>query len=337
MNTSSCHNHEEKAMNRSPKHSVLKVTITTALVSAFAVAAIAEETSSYGSLRIGSGPDGKVYQLLVQDMRSVCGNQVQITNVPSAGGIPNLMKLSANEVELGIVQLDTLLALGKDGDENIQNFQAVMPLHTNLLHIVSLRSGYTVGELSDSILPWNRKDTREIRRVDKFSELKGLTVAAVGSTILLGQRLNTLFGYGMRLVKAENDDEAVKWLKEGRVHAYFTDGGWPLPSIARYKSDSGLQMVNFDLPTPDKFLIVKRNYENLGAFKIQFLGSPNLLVTRPFKPNGEIGRKVASLQSCLIRNLENLQEGRYQAAWKEVKDPTDTLGIPRFSGAKIER
>lgn len=324
-------------MKRSRNNSVFKVTFATAIVSAFAATAIAEETSSSGSLRIGSGPDGKVYQLLVQDMRSVCGNQVQITNVQSVGGIPNLMKLSANEVDLGIVQLDTLLALGKDGDENIQNFQAVMPLHTNLLHIVSLRSGYSVGELTDSLLPWNRKDTREIRRVDKFSDLKGLTVAAVGSTILLGQRLNTMLGYGMKLVKAENDDEAVKWLKEGRVYAYFTDGGWPLPSIARYKSDSGLQMVSFDLPAPDQFLIVKRNYENLGAFKIHFLGSPNLLVTRPFKPNGEFGRKVVTLQNCLIKNLENLQEGRYHAAWKEVKNPMDTLGIPRFPGAKIER
>jgi TRAP-type uncharacterized transport system substrate-binding protein len=324
-------------MKKSSKGNVSKIAIAAAMVSALAVAARADDTNAFGSLRIGSGPDGKVYQLLVQDMRSVCGNQVQITNVPSVGGIPNLMKLSANEVDLGIVQLDTLLALGKDGDENIQNFQAVMPLHTNLLHIVSLRTGYTVGEISDSILPWNKKDTREIRRVDKFSELKGLTVATVGSTILLGQRLNTMLGYGMRLVKAENDDEAVKWLREGRVHAYFTDGGWPLPSVARYKSDSGLQVVSFDLPAPDQYLIVKRNYENLGAFKIQFLGSPNLLVTRPFKPNGEIGRKVASLQSCLIKNLENLQEGRYQAAWKEIKNPTNTLGITRFPGTKIER
>jgi TRAP-type uncharacterized transport system substrate-binding protein len=321
-------------MKRNPKKSPLAKAITAALLAACALYAIAEETGSSDALRIGSGPDGKVYQLLVQDMRSMCGNQVQIVNVPSIGGIPNLMKLSANEADLGIVQLDTLLAIGKDGDENIQNLQAVMPLHTNLLHIVSLRGGYTVGELTESFLSWKNKDTREIRRADKFSELKGLRIAAVGSTILLGQRLNSQLGYGMTLVKAESDDEALKWLKEGRVQAYFTDGGWPLPSVARYKSDSGLQLVDYDLPAQPPFSIVKRNYENLGAFKVQFLGSPNLLVTRPFKPNGEMGRKVATLQSCLIRNLENLQEGRFHAAWKEIKNPLDTLGIPRFQGTK---
>lgn len=311
--------------------------IAAAVLMTLAGFAQAEETSSNNALRIGSGPDGKVYQLLVQDMRAVCGAQVPIVNVPSIGGIPNLMKLSANEADLGIVQLDTLLAIGKDGDENIQNLQAVMPLHTNLLHIISLRSGYTVGELTKSLLPWDTKDTREVRKVDKFSELRGLRVAAVGSTILLGQRLNSQLGFGMTLVKAENDDEAVKWLKEGRVHAYFTDGGWPLPSVARYKSDSGLQVVDFDLPAPTQFSIVKRNYENLGAFKTQFLGSPNLLVTRPFRPGGEMGRKVAALQSCLLKHMDDLQEGRYHAAWKEIKNPLDTLGVVRFGGASVQR
>jgi hypothetical protein len=62
-----------------------------------------------------------------------------------------------------------------------------------------------------------------------------------------------------------------------------------------------------------------------------------MLVTRPFKAGGDMGKRVATLQSCLIRHLEELKEGRYQAAWKDIKDPLNTLGVARFTPAIIEK
>ena len=306
----------------------MKITKLTAALAAIAclgcLSAAAEETTAANALRIGSGPQGKVYELLVRDMQTVCGSEVPIVNVPSIGGIPNLMMLSASQADLGIVQLDTLREIGRDGDENIQALQAVMPLHINLLHVLALRDGSKVGETK---LPFSG-DQRVIKR---FSELKGVKVATVGSTMLLGQKLNAQLGYGMDLRIAESDEEAIKMLKENKVQAIFTDGGWPLPSIAKHKADSGLMLVEYDLPVQAPFSIVKRNYQNLSAFNLPFLGSPNVLVTRPFKPNGDMGKRVAALQSCLIKHLEELQEGRFQPAWKEIKNPTDTLGVPRFT------
>jgi hypothetical protein len=265
-------------------------------------------------------------------MQTVCGSEVPIANVQGIGGIPNLMKLSASEIDLGIAQLDTLRQMSDKGDENLQGLQVVMPLHTNLLHILSLRDGSRVGEtrIGGAALPM----TGQTKVLTKFSELKGMRIAVVGSTMLLGEKLNLQLGYAMDLRKAETDDEAIQMMKDNKVQAMFTDGGWPLPSITRHKTNSGLQLVEFDLPANPPFLIVKRNYENLDAFKLSFLGSPNILITRPFKPNGEMGRKVAALQSCLLRNLETLQEGRFHAAWKEIKNPMDTLGISRFPGTK---
>ena len=317
-----------------PLRQILAVTLlAAAALATFAVAA--EDTSaSSTALRIGSGPDGKLYQLLVRDMQTVCGNDVPIVNVPSVGGIPNLMGLSASQLDLGLVQLDTLQEIGRDGDENIQTLQAVMPLHTNLLHVLSLRDGFKQGDESKFKLPWGG-DEREVKVVRKFSDLQGLKVAAVGSTVLLGQRLSDQSNLNINLRKAETDDEAIKWLHENKVQAIFTDGGWPLPSIARLKGDSGLQLVEFNLTPKSPFMVVKRNYQNLDAFNLRFLGSPNLLVTRPFKPNGEMGKRVAALQSCLLKHMDELQEGRFQAAWKEIKAPTDTLGVPRFGKSKL--
>jgi hypothetical protein len=96
-------------------------------------------------------------------------------------------------------------------------------------------------------------------------------------------------------------------------------------------------LVEFDLPAPPRFTIVQRTYQNLDSFNNKYLGSPNMLVTRPFRANGDMGKKVAALQSCLIRHLDELKEGRFQAAWKDVKDPLNTLGIARFAPASNDK
>jgi hypothetical protein len=40
-----------------------------------------------------------------------------------------------------------------------------------------------------------------------------------------------------------------------------------------------------------------------------------------------MGNRVSALQTCLREHLDELQEGRYQAAWKEIKDPNGTYGV----------
>jgi hypothetical protein len=52
-----------------------------------------------------------------------------------------------------------------------------------------------------------------------------------------------------------------------------------------------------------------------------------LLVTRPYKAGGAMSTKVAALQSCIRQHLDDLQEGRYQPVWKEIKDTTATYGV----------
>ena len=287
-------------------------------------AAFAQVEAADCALRIGSGPKGGVYELIVRDIQNVCGSEVSVCAVPSAGGLQNLMRLSASEADLGIAQLDTLQEMARGGDDNLRSLQAVMPLHGNLLHVLALREGSKVKSSGLNLFA----ETRQIR---KFSDLRGVRVALVGSAQLVGQTLNNQLGYEMDFVQADNDDQAIKLLQANKVQAIFTSGGWPMPNITRHQHDSGLALVEYDLTAHAPFVAVKRNYQNLGAFNFGFLAVPNLLITRPFKPTGELGKKVGALQSCLLRNLDNLQEGRFSAAWKEIKSPNDTLGIARFT------
>jgi TRAP-type uncharacterized transport system substrate-binding protein len=307
-----------------------RVTCIAALLLLGTLQAWAQDGPSDCSLRVASGPKGKVYARMVEDMQSACGAAVSVCGpVASTGGLQNLLLLSANSADLGIVQIDTLQEMSA-GDENIRTLQAVMPLHVNLLHVIALASGSSVDvkTVLGAVVPLTGRKVV----IRKFSELKDMTVAAVGSAQLMGQVLEKGLRYGMNFVVADTDDQALDLLRTGKVQAVFTLGGWPLPAVSRHDRGSGLQLVDFD-PTPQPpYVTVKRNYQNLDAFNLNFLGVPNLLVTRPFKAGGAMANRVRTLGACLRQHLDELQEGRFQAGWKEIKDPDQVYGVTRFAG-----
>ncbi|MEJ1935540.1 hypothetical protein WDZ92_35535, partial [Nostoc sp. NIES-2111] len=113
-------------------------------------------------------------------------------------------------------------------------------------------------------------------------------------------------------------------------------------AVARIPASSGLVLVDYDLTPQSPNLTVKRTYQNLGALNLRFLATPNLLITRPFKPDGALGSQVSTLRTCLLQHLQDFQEGRYQAGWKEITDPSATYGVKPFpakagSGATMVR
>lgn len=300
-----------------------KATIAAVLCAAGLTAA-AQDASPERGLRIATGPKTGVYTQLARDIQKICGSVANLTPVATTGGLQNLMALSASEVDIGFAQLDLLQQLGKDGDHNIQDLQAIMPMHANLLHVITRKEGSKVG--ASTLNPFS--GTIKVYR--KFSELKEAQVALVGSAQLLGQSLEKQLAYGMRFIAAESDDQAITMLQSNQVQAVFTTGGWPYPAVSRHNSSSGLMLAEYDLPAQPPFAIVKHNYQSLGAYNLNFLAAPNLLVTRPFKPTGEKGKQVAALQSCIISHLDDLQEGDYNKVWQEIKNPTDTLGMVPF-------
>lgn len=284
------------------------------------------------ALRIASGPNGKMYELMVRDIQAVCGASITVCSVPSSGGLQNLGMLSANEAELGMVQVDTLNEMS-GGDESMRSLQSVLPLHANLLHVISSADGSLVGAtvLRGLTIP----GTGDKVVIRNFSELKGMTVAVVGSAQLMGQTLERRLAYGMKFVVAETDEQALNLLRQGQAQAVFTLGGWPLPSVSRLKTGQGVQLVNFNLEPQRPYLLAKRNYQNLEAFNFSFLAVPNLLLTRPFKAGGSMAGKVSQLQSCLRQHMDALQEGRYQPTWKEIKDVSLSYNISPFIAKSI--
>jgi TRAP-type uncharacterized transport system substrate-binding protein len=301
------------------------------LLAAFQVSAQTEVAVTSNALRIATGKKGKGYSKLFANINAVCGDKVALTEVETEGGLQNLTTLAANQADLGFAQLDTLQDM-KSSDDGIGALQAVLPLNMNLLHIVGRAEGYRYrGERKLGGLLGGDMVTVA---ADKFSELKGLPVAVVGSARALGRVLDRRNAMGFVFVDVETDEQGLAKLNAGQVAAMLSTSGWPSGPIQKLKRDSGLRLIQFDMAVQPPYQLVKKNYENLDTFNHAFLAAPNLLVTRPFTASGTNGRAVSTLQTCIQKNLINLQDGQFEPAWRDVKNLTDTFGWSRFAGGK---
>jgi TRAP-type uncharacterized transport system substrate-binding protein len=286
------------------------------------------QTANAQGLRIATGKKGKGYSKLFADMQAICGSQVALTEVETEGGLQNLTTLAANQADLGFVQLDTLQDM-KSSDENIGALLAVVPLNSNLLHIVARAEGFTT---QGPKRVWPLPSELITVPLAKFSDLRGLPVAVVGSARALGRVLNRRYAMDMQFVDVETDDQALAKLKSGAVAGMLTTSGWPSGPIQKLNRSANVRLLQFDMVVQPPYQLVRKNYENLDTFNHAFLAAPNLLVTRPFSTNGANGKAVATLQNCIQKNLKNLQEGRYEPAWGDVKNVADTMGWPKFVG-----
>jgi ABC-type amino acid transport substrate-binding protein len=283
-------------------------------------------------LRVATGPRGKVYEKLFADMRQVCGTEVTLCAVPSEGGLQNLTLLSSSQADIGLAQLDTWETL-KDGDDNVRKLQLVMPLHSNLLHVISLRGGSRVG--ATIIMERPVPGTGRVVQVRTYEDLMGLRVAAVGSAQLMSQTVARQLGLRIEVHNADSDDQALEMLNSGKVQAVFTTVGWPSPFVGRLRDDT-YTLVRFEGKPPPPYQLVKRNYQNLGALNHPFLAAPNLLLSPPYKTTGSYFKRVATLQRCLAKNLDALQEGSFHPGWKEVLDPRQSYGLTLFPGTAAQ-
>lgn len=315
-----------------------KIRITTATLALLApmvhlpAQAAAAADDARCELRVATGPRGKVYEKLFADMRSVCGAEVALCAVPSEGGLQNLTLLSASQADVGLAQLDTVEAM-KDGDENVRQLQVLLPLHSNLLHVISLTAGSKVGARTvfDKPVP----GTGRTVQVRSYDDLRGLRVAAVGSAQLMGQMISKQLGLKIDFDNADSDDLALEMLRSGKVQAMFTTVGWPSPFVARLRDDT-FMLVRFEHKAPPPYQLVKRNYQNLGALNLPFLAAPNLLLSPPYRAGGSYFKRVAALQRCLVKNLDSLQEGGFHPGWKEIRDAQHSHDLLLFPGAAAQ-
>lgn len=303
---------------------LILLSILAASTLAMAAPAADGPSAECNGVSVATGPKGKGYSLLYADLEKVCGQKVNLCEVNTAGGLDNLNSLSTKDADVGFVQIDAWNDM-KNGDENIAALQAVYPVNNNYLHVITSANGFAVvGEKKFGFL---KGDSKQVV-ISRFSELRGQTVALVGSAQLLGRKLDKQLGYGMQFIDAKDDGAAFEMVKQGTAAAAFTVSGWPSGTVKALSSASGLTMVPFDAPIGDPYKVKPLNYKNLAVYNNNSLAAPNVLVTRPF--SGQRASTIAALQTCISQNLSELKEGKFQPAWNEVSPSASTGGITPF-------
>jgi TRAP-type uncharacterized transport system substrate-binding protein len=304
------------------KKFLIAAVIAATAFGAFAAPADDAPSADCDGVKFATGPKGKGYSTLFADIQKVLKNSPAMCELNTTGGLDNLNALSTKEADIGIVQLDTWTDM-KGGDDNIAALQAVMPLNSNFLHVVTSVNGVQ-GAKKFGIL---KGDTKVINR---FSDLRGQRVAVVGSAQLMGRRLDKMLGYGMQFVDVKTDAEAFEMVKSGQVAAAFTVSGWPSGTVKQLTQASGLTLVPFDAPIGEPYKVKALNYKNIAVYNNNTLAVQNVLVTRPF--TGQRLANVSAIKNGIIKNLTELKEGNYQPAWNEVNPTAAVPGMTKFQG-----
>lgn len=309
-----------------------KFIITSALTALFGSAALAAPAADAPAadctgVSIATGPAGKGYSLMFKDIKAVCGSKVQLCEVNTSGGLDNLNSLSTKEADLGFVQVDTWNDM-KNGDENIAAVQQVIAANNNYLHVVTSSVGYVERYQRTAMDKLTGKNADQLVTINRFTDLRGRTVALVGSAQLLGRRLNKQLGYNMQFIDAKDDASAFAMVKKGQVAAAFTVSGWPSGTVKNLTQADNLTLVPFDAPIGDPYKVKALNYKGIAVYNNNALAIPNVLVTRPF--TGQRAAAVASVQTCLIANMDELKQGRYQPGWNEVNPTAAVAGMKQF-------
>lgn len=277
-----------------------------------------------GALKLATGPENKGYDKLGQNIKAVGGN---VCLVRSEGGLDNLGLLSTKKADVAIVPIDAMKTMAS-GDENVANLQVVATLNSNYLHVATLTNGFTVkGEKKWGVFAGDDKNVL----VTKFSQLRGVPVALVGSAQLLMRQLDKTLGFQMQFIDATSDAEAVKMLKAGRVYAMASVAGWPHGFFDKVTSNDGITLVPFDVTVSSPYTVRPLNYKSMGIYNVNSLGVQNVLVSRSF--GGDRKNAVAELQNVIARNLQELKDGDFEPAWNEIKSLDTKVDWPNVFAA----
>lgn len=274
-------------------------------------------------VKVATGPKGKGYSAMFADVKKVCGSKVAMCEVNTGGGLDNADALKTKEADVGFMQVDTW-ADRKNGDDDIAALQAVKILNNNYLHVIVAANGFsTVGEKKFGFLKGDAKTTV----INRVSELRGQTVALVGTAKILVRRIDQQQGLKMNMLDARDDAQAFAMVKSGQAAAAFTVAGWPSGPVKNLTQADGLTMVPYDLVASEPFKIKQLSYKGIATYNVNSLAVQNVILTRPF--SGPRKAAVAALQTCINQNMVELKEGNYQPGWNEVSDSA-TSQIPAF-------
>lgn len=294
-----------------------------------------EQAIECSGLVFATGKVNKGYSNQFENINRVCGKVVPICELRTSGGLENISEtLPSQTADIALAQVDTYNGF-KGKDPNIARLQTFGQLNFNYMHIFVNKNGLPkaeVGAMGKLKGLFTSGDSAPAK-ITKYSQLKGMKVGVVGTAVELVRKLDSL--HVMRFDIIETSDEKIETLlANGEVAAVFSMSSWQHPVTKGKNSNSILGLADYDSGVNQMadFEVRTLNYRSIAAFNVDSLAVPNMLFTRPFK--GEKASMVATLQSCIDKNITTFQEGRFEPSWTEVTKFNDPRNVPKFDGKK---
>ena len=260
------------------------------------------------TMNVATGSATGTYSAMFKNIGRVCTQSAYLRERGSAGSLENIDLLLNNEVSLAFVQSDVLKARQQiDKDPRVENIRALLPLHTEEVHLFAL----------PPVVKKSMLGKVTTTGVTNFASLKGKRVAAWGGSIItakvLGAKLKVPYG----IVTAKDQAGAFSMLNAGQVDAVLAVVGQPATWV---KTLSGVQLIPipFTAALNGIYTPAKLIYPNLSVPSVPTVAVQSVLATRDFK-TPEKKASLLAYQKCALSKLVNLQEDEgMHPKWQEV-------------------
>lgn len=261
-------------------------------------------SAAEAGLTTGS-PNG-VYYAMGKDIQKTCSATVPLQVYESAGSVSNVERvLGDKRYQYGIVQQDALLYKALTDQKAKDKIKIIMPLHNDTIHLIATASS----------------------GIRSLADLKGkrVIIGADGS----GNWVTA------NLIQAKTDidwqaievspDQGITQLLLGQADAMFYvigKGGKLLTSLGS-AAKGKLKLVPMNNPQLDSFYIpttIPDGTYDWAPTPVHTYAVKNVLVTFDFKTQYQA--EIGALTSCIVKNLNSLQEGAGVSNWRDV-EPAD--------------
>lgn len=264
--------------------------------------------NAQATLKVATGSPKGTYSAMFKEIYQVCGSEVGMVEVNSAGSQDNINQLVGNQVNAAFVQSDVLYLRSRT--EELGNVKTLIALHPEQVHFVTKadkKVGGTMGIGGDPLTNVN--------------QLGGLKVGAAGGSSVTSQVIRLQAEVPYSTVIYNSDDETQAALKDGKVDAAIFVGGAPLSRVSALGAD--YRLLSIPAGTIEKLKGVYKparlNYPKMSAAGVTTVSTDALFVTREYKTEKMV-RSLANFRSCATSKIEELKETTgTHPAWQAVE------------------
>lgn len=265
-------------------------------------------------LKVADDSSSGTYQQFVKEIIGVCGDILQITEVPGKGGaIGNLDRLIGNETNAALMHSDVIYFRAKS-DPNLQkNFKTLVALFSEDVHFLVRNKPYKpAGSWKDQFSSG--------KNIDTLADLKGLTVGAAGGGYVTTGVINLLGEVGYTTQKYDSGKDVLAALDRGEIAAAEFTGAAPLPNLKDLGPAYKLLPINDVIASKLKSVYhpTTITYTSMSPDSVSTVAADALLVTREYKTPKFINA-LRKFRQCFTAKLDELKETPgYHKAWQQV-------------------